>query len=104
MKLNAKVNCEMASLFLKGKSFLKGHCALGRCEKVLIEREQEKQCGSGNYSLELSAKVLRMLANCSSALCALEQALMEKGNFPVKCIQEFLLNENLQGPNNFRLI
>lgn len=104
MKLNAKVNCEMASLFLKGKSFLKGHCALGRCEKVLIEREQEKQCGSVNYSLELNATELHTLANCSSALCALEQVSTEKEFFLVKYIQEFLLNENLQGPNNFRLI
>ena len=94
----------MACLFLKGKSFLKVHCALGRCEKVLIEREQEKQCGSVNYSLELNAKVLRMLENCSSALCALEQASTEKEFFLVKYIQEYLMNENLQGPNNFRLI
>ena len=35
---------------------------------------------------------------------ALEQALKEKENFLVKCTQEFLQNENLQGPNNFRLI
>jgi hypothetical protein len=36
--------------------------------------------------------------------CALEPALTEKVSFLVKYIPEFLENENLQGPNNFRLI
>jgi hypothetical protein len=54
--------------------------------------------------LELNAKVLRKLANCSSALCALEQASTGKEFFLVNYIQEYLLNENLQGPNNLRLI
>jgi hypothetical protein len=89
---------------LKEWLFLKGCFVLGRCEKVLIEREQEKQCGSANYSLELNATELHTLANCSSALCALEQVSTEKEFFLVKYIQEYLLNENLQGANNFRLI
>ena len=95
--------------------FSKGYYALERCEKVLIEKEYGSAnyssaldetgcCAQGSLCLELNAKVLRKLANCSSALCALEQASTEKEFFLVKYIQEYLMNENLQGPNNFRLI
>jgi hypothetical protein len=54
--------------------------------------------------LTLSATEWRTLVNCNSVQCALEQALTEKVSFLEKYILEFLQNENLQGPNNFRLI
>jgi hypothetical protein len=54
--------------------------------------------------LKLIATEERKLVNCNSVQCALELALTEKVSFPVKYILEFLQNENLQGPNNFRLI
>ena len=121
MKKNATVNCEK-DCCEKGWYFLKVHCASERYVLVLIEREpvsccDSESCGLVNYNsalsetdcckkdslyLELSGKAMHRLANCNSVQCEPVRALKEKESFPVKCIQEFLMNENLQEMNNSR--
>ena len=104
MKLNATVHCEMEWLFL-----------MERCALVLIEMEcycDLENCNLELYEMGCSAKdsemsemsewfetAMRRLENCNW-----ESNAKEKVYFLELYIPEFLQNENLQGPNNFRLI